>query len=100
MTRDEIENYLDGSEKEYDHSKHELLVDLTCVYECDEGDTEVVFVVPIEWLLNFVKTEWNENWNWKRLQKWLLCEYTSEESSDILDKAVEEKQLVSWRIYY
>ena len=97
MTRDEIENYLDGSEKEYDHSKHEILVDLTCVYECDEGDTEVTFVVPFVWVLQ--KLEKFTEWNWTELKDWLCNEYTSEDSQWLLEKAVEEKQLVSWRIY-
>lgn len=98
MTKQEVSEWLLHSEDNFEYSKHEPLVTLCCVYESDLEDFEVTFAVPIEWLLNFVKTEWSENWNWKRLQKWLLCEYTSEESSDILDKAKAENKIAFWRM--
>ena len=98
MTREEVSDWLHNAEDNFAFSKHESLVGLCCVYENDVEDFEVTFAVPIEWLLDFVKTEWNENWNWERLHEWLLAEYTSEDSSSILDKAIEENKIAFWKI--
>ena len=51
MKKEEVVNWLNGCTDNYDYSKHRLLVNLTCVFEDDDGETEVTFAVPTEWIL-------------------------------------------------
>lgn len=96
MTREEVLDLLNGSDEKYDYGKHRLLVNLTCVFESDEGETEVTFAVPTDWVLETLQKY--PEWSWNDLHKWLDSEYTSEESQYILEQAVFENQLAFWRI--
>lgn len=79
-------------------SDHEQLVGLSCIFDCEDYETEVTFAVPIQWLLDYIKREWDENWDWPRLQEWLRNEYTSEDSQSILEQAITENQVVFWNL--
>ena len=81
-----------------DFSKHEQLVGLSCIFDCDDYETEVTFAVPVQWLLDYIKREWDENWDWEKLQNWLQKEYTSEESEGILKDAIEECKIAFWNL--
>ena len=96
MTRNEVMDWLNNSEDGYDYSKHELLVNLTCVFESDDGETEVTFAVPVYWILETL--EEYPKWGWIDLQKWLDSEYTSEDSQYILEKAIQENKIAFWKI--
>ena len=98
MTKTELNELLVNTDKKFDYSQHDLLVHLTCVYENDEEDFEVTFAVPVHWLIDYVKREWNEDWDFEKIQKWLQKEYVSEESEGILDSAVAENKIAFWII--
>lgn len=80
-----------------DFSMHEQLVGLSCVFECEDYETEVTFAVPVQWLLDYMNKDKVE-WDWARLQEWLQNEYTSEDSQPILEQAITENQVVFWRM--
>lgn len=97
MTRKEIKDWL--STAEHCSCTHEQLVSLVCVFEDDTGETEVVFAVPIQWLINYLDgLSGRREWDWERLARWLENEYTSEDSQPVLEEAVRSSNLAFWRI--
>ena len=70
------------------YAKHDLLFSMSVIFEDDDGDTEIVFAVPADWLLTWMY----KNTNQKKItlayvQEWLCNEYTSEDSEQILEEA-------------
>ena len=93
MTRTEISDWLSNAESEFDYSAHEQLIHLTCVIENDDEEFEVTFAVPFYWTLE--QTGFN---TWARLQHWLQHEYTSDDSKEIMDKAIQNNKIAFWKI--
>ena len=93
MKRSEIFDWLNNSEDGYDYGKHEFLVSLTCVFEDDEGDTEITFAVPVTWLIRVM--EFSDE---MYLHSWLMNEYTSDDSQYVLERAIQENKIAFWRI--
>ena len=93
MTKTEISDWLSEAESEFDYSAHELLVNLTCVIENDDEEIEVTFAVPLNWTLE--QTEFK---NWDELHHWLCNEYTSDDSKEIMDNAIQENKIAFWKI--
>lgn len=84
MTRKEVEEMMSGTVETYpDFAEHETLVGLTVIYEDDEGDTELTYAVPQFWLQNVTGHQ-----TAKGLRNWLKYTYTSDESKQILEKAI------------
>lgn len=99
-----------------DYGNHELLVSLSCVFECtsrhDGGEyqTEVLFAVPVKsvWIYLQSQTGWEtlsekakngwKDFNLERIQDWLNNEYTSEDSQSILERAIKENKVAFWKI--
>ena len=96
MTKNEICDWLFKSEDGYDYSDHRLLVNLTCVFEDDNEETEVTFAVPFVFVLQCIH-KFSE-WQWEDLKKWLENEYTSEDSQEILEQAILQNQIAFWKI--
>lgn len=81
--------------------EHEPLAALT--FGADDSDyvadwSEALFTVPYEWLRKHMEKATDKKWTLKRLKKWLCEEYTSDDSSEIFDSAVLERQLVTMNI--
>ena len=84
MNRENVELLMRGTETHYiEFSKHEPLIGLACVFEDEEGDTELTYAVPELWLLNLMKFK-----RLKDLRDWLKNEYTSDESRQVLGEAI------------
>ena len=96
MNRAEVFDLLDGSTDEYDYGKHELLINMTCVFESDVDETEVTFAVPSDFVLETIKQY--PSWSWSDLHKWLENEYTSQESQQILEEAILHHKLAFWKV--
>ena len=90
MTRKEIVEWLSSSKDRTE--PYTPLVQMVCVFEDETETTEVVFAVPINWLGQKL------NMTWRQLQDWLRNEYTSDDSQQVLERAVEENQLAFWKI--
>jgi hypothetical protein len=93
MTREELSNWLHNAEDSFDYSSHEPLINLSCVFENDIDEFEVVFAVPMYWLL--------EELNFgtlSELRYWLCNEYTSEDSKNVMDMAIPESKIAFWKI--
>lgn len=97
MTREEVAEWLNtGKDKT---ERHTPLVKMCCVFEGDDGSyTEVEFAVPIDWLVSYKVDETHDIWSWEDVRLWLENDYTSDDSQQILEKAIEENQLAFWRI--
>jgi len=96
MTKEEVLNLLNGSDEKYDYGNHRLLVNLTCVFESDEEETEVTFAVPFIFVLQYLN-KFSE-WQWDDLKRWLENEYTSEDSREILEQAILQNQIAFLKI--
>ena len=73
------------------HSGH-IYVRLSTVYEDDDGNTELVFLVPIK------TVEEVTSYKGEELKNWLENEYTSEDSLEIFEVALVTGQVFSPRI--
>jgi hypothetical protein len=94
MTYTEINEMMSEAVKNYkDYGKHELLVNLSCVYEDNSESVEVIFAVPEEWLLDYMTNLTKTMWSWLSIHDWLENEYTSEDSQQILEKAILENEI-------
>ena len=113
MTYTEINKMMSEAVKDYkDYGKHELLVNLSCVYEDehDDSEIEVIFAVPVKlvWLYVQVNTGWEQlsekaknGWkdvNYERVKDFLDNTYTSEDSQQILEKAILENEIAFYVI--
>ena len=97
MTREKVKDFIEGSTYS-DYGKHEPLVNMSCVFEDDNGDTEVIFTVPIDWLCRYMTGLYGSPWEWPDVKKWLDTEYTSDDSRAVLDQAVLEDKVVFYSI--
>lgn len=80
--------------------EHELLHALTFGNDDEYGDwDEIVFTVPAEWLRRYMQELTGEKWTLESLREWLCNEYTSEDSTQIFDRALLEQQLVTMNIF-
>ena len=97
MTRKEVMEWLSSSKDETE--RYTPLVQMVCVFEDDTETTEVIFAVPINWLVNY-KTKIDKEiiWSWVAVKNWLENSYTSDDSQQILEEAVIENQLAFWKI--
>ena len=95
MTYTEINEMMSEAVKNYkDYGKHELLVNLSCVYENVSELVEVIFAVPIEWLRKYMTDNDPEKfWSIPMVNDWLDNKYTSEDSQQILEKAILENEI-------
>lgn len=94
MTYAEINEMMSEAVKNYkNYDKHELLVNLSCVYEDDSESAEVIFAVPEEWLLDYMTNLTKTMWSWLSIRGWLENESTSEDSQQILEKAILENEV-------
>jgi hypothetical protein len=59
-----------------------IFVRMTCVFEDDDGDSEIVFSVPVSYVKEYLDTE-----DLNEVYEFMENEYTSEDSQAILDKA-------------
>lgn len=91
MTRNEREEYLISIRREckqtasfdYNPSKvGHIFVRMTCVFEYDDGCSEIVFSVPVFYVKKHLGTE-----DLNKVYKFMENEYTSEDSQAILEKA-------------
>lgn len=97
MTKREIYDWLKDSKD--DTERYVPLVQMICVFEDETENTEVIFAVPIDWLVHYMTAIDDEKiWSWDSVKNWLENEYTSDDSQQILEKAVETNQLAFWRI--
>lgn len=84
----------------YNYGNHELLVNMSCVFDDYEPDGfEITFAVPIDWLVNWL--EWADNgneWNREKVLAWLNNEYTSEDSEKILVDAITKNKIAFWKL--
>lgn len=85
-----------------EYGKHEKLVSLSLCPDpyCEDFSydyVEIVFTVPVEWLVNWLALYDNNRsyWREKEMFKWLREEYTSEESERIFNDAMEEQKIVT-----
>ena len=103
MTYEELEKMM-GETRFFDYGKHELLVNLSTVFDCKnphdgyEYQTEVTFAVPINWLCDYKEKENGRVWDFGDVDDWLCNKYTSEDSQPILEKAIEENKVAFWKI--
>lgn len=94
MTYTEINEMMSEAVKGYkDYNKHYPLCSLSCVYENDTESVEVIFAVPIGFLCSYVNDINDDYWSWEDVQEWLENEYTSEDSQQILEKAILENEI-------
>lgn len=90
-----------------EYGKHKPLINLSCVYENQqslenvdwESDFEIIFAVPINWLVAY-KNEESKDYLWGEgdVRGWLQEKYTSEDSQEILEKAVLENKVAFYFI--
>lgn len=81
------------------YAKHDLLFSLSVIFEEDDGDTEIVFAVPAEWLLNWLSERTDEKMTCLTdVQEWLCNEYTSEDSEQILEEAALNNKVAFYLI--
>ena len=59
-----------------------IFVRMAVVFEDDDGDSELVFSVPVSYVKNYLETE-----DLNKVYEFMENEYTSEDSRAILDKA-------------
>lgn len=59
-----------------------IFVRMTCVFEEDDGDSEIIFSVPVSYVKEHIGTE-----DLNKVYEFMENEYTSEDSQAILDKA-------------
>lgn len=85
-----------------EYGKHEKLVALSLCpdpyYEVPEYDyVEIVFTVPVEWLLNWLVLYDSKcsHWREEEMLTWLQEDYTSEESEQIFQDAMVEQKIVT-----
>ena len=99
MKTDEIKDMMGGTVGRFDgYGRHEPLVSMTCVYDDDAGETEVTFAVPVAWLISEMNSAGDGQWDWESLHGWLCSEYTSEDSQEILEKAVRMNKVAFYVI--
>lgn len=81
------------------YAKHDLLFSLSVIFEEDDGDTEIVFAVPAEWLLSWLyKRTDKKKMCLTDVQEWLCNEYTSEDSEQILEEAALNNKVAFYLI--
>ena len=80
------------------YSRHDLLFSMSVIFEDDDGETEIVFAVPADWLQTWMLRNTGKYWSFEEIQKWLQDEYTSEDSEDILEKAALEYKVAFYLI--
>jgi hypothetical protein len=59
-----------------------IFIRMTCVFEDEDGDSEIVFSVPVFYVKKHLGTE-----DLNRVYEFMENEYTSEDSQAILEKA-------------
>lgn len=71
------------------YAKHDLLFSMSVIFEDDDGDTEIVFAVPADWLQTWLFNATGDAVcrSFADIRKWLQEEYTSEDSERILEEA-------------
>ena len=82
------------------YGRHDLLFSLSCIFEDDCGDTEVIFAIPADWLQTWMLRNTGKYWSFEEIQKWLQETYTSEDSEDILKKAALENRIAFYNVDY
>lgn len=82
------------------YGRHDLLFSLSCVFEEDDADIEIVFAVPADFLRNWLYEKTEKLWTFNRVQKWLQEEYTSEDSEEVLQKAALDDKIAFYNIDY
>lgn len=85
-----------------EYGKHEKLVILSLCPDpyCEDFSydyVEIVFTVPVEWLLDNLALYDNKrsHWRWKELSEWLKNEYTSDDSEQIFNDAMVDQKIVT-----
>ena len=82
------------------YSRHDLLFSLSCVFEEDDADIEVIFAVPADFLQSWMMHNTGKYWTFEEIQKWLQEKYTSEDSMDILEKAALQNKVAFYDTDY
>lgn len=82
------------------YSRHDLLFSMSCIFEEDDADIEIIFAVPADFLQSWMMHETGKYWTFEELQKWLQGKYTSSDSEDILEKAALQNKVAFYDIDY
>lgn len=82
------------------YGRHDLLFSLSCVFEEDDADIEIIFAVPADFLQSWMMHNTGKYWTSEEIQKWLQEKYTSEDSMDILEKAALQNKVAFYNIDY
>lgn len=82
------------------YGRHDLLFSLSCLFEEDDADIEIVFAVPADFLQSWMMHETGKYWTFEEIQKWLQEKYISEDSEDILEKAALQNKVAFYDIDY
>ena len=82
------------------YGRHDLLFSLSCVFEEDDADIEIIFAVPADFLQSWIMHNTGKYWTFEEIQKWLQEKYTSEDSMDILKKAALQNKIAFYDIDY
>ena len=82
------------------YGRHDLLFSMSYVIEYEDGEAEVLFAVPAEFLRDWLSKKTGHMWTFARVQKWLQEEYTSEDSEEVLQKAALDDKIAFYNIDY
>ena len=82
------------------YSNHDLLFSMSCIFEEEDADIEIVFAVPADFLQSWMMHERGKYWSFEDIQKWLQERYTSDDSSDILEKAALQNKVAFYFVDY
>ena len=82
------------------YGRHDLLFSMSCIFEEEDADIEVVFAVPATFLRDWLFDTTGIRWTFNRVQKWLQESYTSEDSEAVLVKAALENKIAFYFVDY
>ena len=82
------------------YGRHDLLLSLSCSFEEEDADIEVIFAVPADFLQSWMMHNTGKYWTFEEIQKWLQEKYTSEDSMDILEKAALQNKVAFYNTDY
>ena len=82
------------------YGRHDLLLSLSYIIEYEDGEAEVIFAVPAEFLRDLLFEQKGKLWTFERVRKWLQNEYTSYDAEDILKKAALQDKVAFYNIDY
>lgn len=69
---------------------------------CEDPDCdydELVFYIPSDWLIKWLQENGYNISNQAEMKRWLSEEYTSEDSENIWNNAVNNNQIVHYELY-